>query len=89
MVQDENNGLIEELRGVVRMYRNYRIRNRFGVCDKNKEFILDNKLYKYLYKKKKNRRLVPLTSLDMRQMCFSDASAFSPELNFCSVDGSI
>lgn len=49
----KKNGLIEELRGVVRMYRNYRIRNRFGVCDKNKEFILDNKLYEYLYKKKK------------------------------------
>lgn len=35
----KKNGLIEELRGVVRMYRNYRIGNRFGVWDKNKEFI--------------------------------------------------
>lgn len=48
------------MKGVVGIHGEYGAGNRFRVGDKKKELILDNKLYKYLYKNKKNRKSLPL-----------------------------
>ena len=79
------------MKGVVGIYGEYGAGNRFRVGDKKKELILDNKLYKYLYKNKRNRKLLPLMSLNTMQdadVRLRGVLHFSiPELNFRSADG--